>query len=246
MKSRRMRLGLFILIMILATISFAGSEKCSPENAKFKKSFNTITHSLLPKNVWRNEKEKELFFGCVEAEENFVENVIGKGQSIPIIINVPTTFGPDGVGTIYNGNRNLKIQPIEVSVEPGKEYVVALQYLGGTTFSAVIPYYSSAAITWIDTKTEIFSGSWDFHVQKDNTVYYPRYWDSMKFKVNYTYPNGGKVKKAFVRFMVISALMENADLSGFVVAEINQPIASHYIAEPKRDAIGIDKNGRFY
>ena len=247
MKSRRMRLGLFILIMILfTTISFAGPEKCSPENAKFKKSFSTITHSLLPQNVWRNEKEKELFFGCVEAEEKFVKEVIGENQSIPIFHNVAMTFGPDGTGTMLPGNmRDLKIYPLEIEVQPGKEYLIVLSYLGGMSYASVIPYYSSDAIEF-DSKTEIYSGAWDFHVQKNGTVYYPRYWDSMKFRVKSKYFNGKPVKKAIVRLMVVSAKMEQEALSSLVIFEASHASAKHYLAEPYRDAKGIDKYGNFY
>jgi hypothetical protein len=248
MKSRRMRLGLFILIMILfTTISFAGPEKCSPENAKFKKSFSTITHSLLPQNVWRNEKEKELFFGCVEAEEKFVKEVIGENQSIPIFHNVAMTFGPDGTGTILPGNmRDLKIYPLEIEVQPGKEYLIVVSYLGGMSFSSIIPYYSSDAIEWIDSKTEIYSGAWDFHIQKNGTFYYPRYWDSMRFRVKSKYSDGKPVKKAIVRLMAVSAKMEEEALAGFVIFEASHASAKHYLAEPHRDAKGLDKNGQFF
>ena len=248
MKSRRMRLGLFILIMILATISFAGSEKCSPENAKFKKSFSTITHPLLPQNVWRNEKEKELFFGCVEAEEKFVKEVIGEDQSIPFHVNMSSLFSPLGTGTIMPGNmRNLRVFPLEIEVEPGEEYIAIIQYLEGTSYISMIPYYSSDAIEWAQNSNNdiFFAGAWDFHVQPDGKVYYPRFWDSIKFKVKKNYSNGKPVKKAIVRFMLSLAYMEQDKSSLFALIRSSEPAASIFKTTPRKDATNII-NGTFY
>ena len=235
-----------LLFFLFSSLGFSGPEKCSPKNFKFQKSFDTIKHSLLPQDIWRNEKEKELFFQCVQSEEKFVKEVIGENQSIPIFHNVAMTFGPDGTGTILPGNmRDLKIYPLEIEVQPG-EYLIVVSYLGGMSFSSIIPYYSSDAIEWIDSKTEIYSGAWDFHIQKNGTFYYPRYWDSMRFRVKSKYSDGKPVKKAIVRLMAVSAKMEEEALAGFVIFEASHASAKHYLSEPHRDAKGLDKNGHFY
>ena len=247
MKSRFLKPVMMVMVLLFfSSLGFSGPEKCSPKNFKFQKSFGTITHSLLPQDIWRNEKEKELFFQCVKSEEKFIKEIIGEDQSIPVFYNVAMTFGPEGTGTILPGNiRNLKIYPLEIEVQPGKEYLLVLSYLGGMSYASVIPYYSSDAIEF-DSKTEIYSGAWDFHVQKNGTVYYPRYWDSMKFRVKSKYFNGKPVKKAIVRLMVVSAKMEQEALSSLVIFEASHASAKHYLAEPYRDAKGIDKYGNFY
>ena len=247
MKSRFSKPVMMVMVLLFfSSLGFSGPEKCSPTNFKFQKSFGTITHSLLPQDIWRNEKEKELFFQCVQSEEKFIKEIIGEDQSIPVFHNVAMTFGPEGTGTILPGNiRNLKIYPLEIEVQPGKEYLIVLSYLGGMSYASVIPYYSSDAIEF-DSKTEIYSGAWDFHVQKNGTVYYPRYWDSMKFRVKSKYFNGKPVKKAIVRLMVVSAKMEQEALSSLVIFEASHASAKHYLAEPYRDAKGIDKYGNFY
>ncbi len=247
MKSRFLKPVIMVMVLLFfSSLGFSGPEKCSPQNFKFQKSFGTITHSLLPQDIWRNEKEKELFFQCVQSEEKFIKEIIGEDQSIPVFHNVAMTFWPEGTGTILPGNiRNLKIYPLEIEVQPGKEYLIVLSYLGGMSYASVIPYYSSDAIEF-DSKTEIYSGAWDFHVQKNGTVYYPRYWDSMKFRVKSKYFNGKPVKKAIVRLMVVSAKMEQEALSSLVIFEASHASAKQYLAEPYRDAKGIDKYGNFY
>lgn len=248
MKSRFLKPVMMVMVLLFfSSLGFSGPEKCSHKNFKFQKSFGTITHSLLPQDIWRNEKEKELFFQCVQSEEKFIKEIIGEDQSIPVFHNVAMTFGPEGTGTILPGNiRNLKIYPLEIEVQPGKEYLIVLSYLGGMSFSSIIPYYSSDAIEWINSRSNIYSGAWDFHVQKNGTVYYPRYWDSMKFRVKSKYFNGKPVKKAIVRLMVVSAKMEQEALSSLVIFEASHASAKHYLAEPYRDAKGIDKYGNFY
>lgn len=236
-----------LLFFLFSSLGFSGPEKCSPKNFKFQKSFGTIKHSLLPQDIWRNEKEKELFFQCVQSEEKFVKEIIGEDQSIPIFANVAMTFGPDGTGTMLPGNiRNLKIYPLEIEVQANQEYLIVVSYLGGMSFSSIIPYYSSDAIEWIDSKTEIYSGAWDFHIQKNGTFYYPRYWDSMRFRVKSKYSNGKPVKKAIVRLMAVSAKMEEEALAGFVIFEASHASAKQYLIEPHRDAKGLDRNGQFY
>ena len=71
MKSmRRIFLEIIFLLTCINTAVFAGAEECSVSNAKFQKNYRPISHALLPNNVWRSEKEKELFFNCVRAEKN--------------------------------------------------------------------------------------------------------------------------------------------------------------------------------
>ena len=247
MKSRFFNPIMMVMVLLFSSLGFSGPEKCNPKNFKFQKNFNTIKHSLLPNDVWRNEKEKQLFFQCVQSEEKFIKEIIGEDQSIPIFHNVPMTFGPDGTGTMMPGNiRNLRIYPLEIEVEPGKEYTILVSYLGGMSYASIIPYYSSDAIEFDSGRTEIYSGAWDFHVQKNGTVYYPRYWDSMKFRVKSKYSDGTPVKKAIVRLMAVAAKMEEEALSGFVIFETSNPSAKQYLAEPYRDAKGLDKYGRFY
>ena len=248
MKSRFLKPVMMVMVLLFfSSLGFSGPEKCSPKNFKFQKSFGTITHSLLPQDIWRNEKEKELFFQCVKSEEKFIKEIIGEDQSIPVFYNVAMTFGPEGTGTILPGNiRNLKIYPLEIEVQPGKEYLIVLSYLGGMSYASVIPYYSSDAIEF-DSKTEIYSGAWDFHVQKNGTVYYPRYWDSIKFKVKTKYSNGKPVKKAIVRFIVSTAYMEQQSNSLFAIMETTHIGASQFLNTPTKQATYIDpKTHKFY
>ena len=51
---------MMVMVLSFSYLGFSGPEKCSPKNAKFQKNFGTIKHSLLPQDIWRNEKEKEL------------------------------------------------------------------------------------------------------------------------------------------------------------------------------------------
>lgn len=236
-----------IVFLMFSFVIFAGHDKCSPSNFKFNKTYSTITHSLLPNNIWRNEKEKEIFFNCVQSEEKFVKEIIGEDQSIPIVVNQTLSFGPGEAGVLMPGNqRDLKIFPVEVEVEPGKEYIIFLNYFGGLSFSSILKYYSSDAIQWQDSKIDIYSGSWDFRVQNNKTVFAPRFWDSMKFTVKNKYSDGKPVKKAIVRFMVVAAKMESESLSGFGIFETSNASIQKYLSEPYRDATGIDKNGHFY
>ena len=247
MKTRFLNHVMMVMVLLCSSLGFSGPEKCSPKNYKFEKTYNKITHSLLPNDVWRIEKEKQLFFQCVQAEEKFVKEIIGEDQSIPVFHNVAMTFGPDGTGTMLPGNmRDLKIYPLEIEVQPGKEYLIVVSYLGGMSYASIVPYYSSDAIEWIDSKTEIYSGAWDFHVQKNGTFYLPRYWDSMRFRVKSKYSDGKPVKKAIVRLMAVAAKMEEEALAGLVIFETSHPSAKQYISEPHRDARGLDKNGHFY
>jgi len=49
---------------------------------------------------------------------------------MPLEANMAVELGPDGTGSLMPGNtRNLKVYPVEVEVEPGKEYIAIIQYL---------------------------------------------------------------------------------------------------------------------
>lgn len=236
------------LLLISSFITFGGPEKCSPNNYKFTKKYNKITHSLLPNDIWRNEKEKKLFFDCVQSEEKFVKEVIGEDQYIPFKDNMSAQFSPEGTGKIMSGNRrNLRIYPIEIEVVPGEDYMAVVQYLEGMSYISMIPYYSSDAIEWDYTnKGPFFAGAWDFHIQANGTVYYPRFWDTIRFKVKKTYSNGKPVKKAIVRFMLSIAYMEENKSSLFAVIRYNEPSVSIFRATPRRDATMITRDGKFY
>ena len=132
MKSmRRIFLEIIFLLTCINTAVFAGAEECSVSNAKFQKNYSPISHALLPNNVWRSEKEKEVFFNCVRAEKKFVYEIIGKDVYMPLTTNMAVELGPDGTGSLRPGNtRDLKVYPVEVEVEPGKEYIAIIQYLG--------------------------------------------------------------------------------------------------------------------
>ena len=237
MKSmRRIFLEIIFLLTCINTAVFAGAEECSVSNAKFQKNYRPISHALLPNNVWRSEKEKELFFNCVRAEKKFVYEIIGKDVSMPLTVNMPVELGPDGTGSLKPGNtRDLKVYPVEVEVEPGKEYIAIIQYLGSMSYAALIPYYSSDAVEFINNKKDIYAGAWHFYVYDNGTVYYPRYWDSIKFKVKTKYSNGKPVKKAIVRFIVSTAYMEQQSNSLFTIIETTHIGASQFLREPTKE-----------
>ena len=249
MKSmRRIFLEIIFLLTCINTAVFAGAEECSVSNAKFQKNYSPISHALLPNNVWRSEKEKELFFNCVRAEKKFVYEIIGKDISMPLTVNMPVELGPDGTGSLKPGNtRDLKVYPVEVEVEPGKEYIAIIQYLGSMSYAALIPYYSSDAVEFINNKKDIYAGAWHFYVYDNGTVYYPRYWDSIKFKVKTKYSNGKPVKKAIVRFIVSTAYMEQQSNSLFAIMETTHIGASQFLNTPTKQATYIDpKTHKFY
>lgn len=249
MKSmRRIFLEIIFLLTCINTAVFAGAEECSVSNAKFQKNYSPISHALLPNNVWRSEKEKELFFNCVRAEKKFVYEIIGKDVSMPLTVNMPVELGPDGTGSLRPGNtRDLKVYPVEVEVEPGKEYIAIIQYLGSMSYAALIPYYSSDAVEFINNKKDIYAGAWHFYVYDNGTVYYPRYWDSIKFKVKTKYSNGKPVQKAIVRFIVSTAYMEQQSNSLFAIMETTHIGASQFLNTPTKQATYIDpKTHKFY
>ena len=249
MKSmRRIFLEIIFLLTCINTAVFAGAEECSVSNAKFQKNYRPISHALLPNNVWRSEKEKELFFNCVRAEKKFVYEIIGKDVSMPLTVNMPVELGPDGTGSLKPGNtRDLKVYPVEVEVEPGKEYIAIIQYLGSMSYAALIPYYSSDAVEFINNKKDIYAGAWHFYVYDNGTVYYPRYWDSIKFKVKTKYSNGKPVQKAIVRFIVSTAYMEQQSNSLFAIMETTHIGASQFLNTPTKQATYIDpKTHKFY
>ena len=249
MKSmRRIFLEIIFLLTCINTAVFAGAEECSVSNAKFQKNYRPISHALLPNNVWRSEKEKELFFNCVRAEKKFVYEIIGKDVSMPLTVNMPVELGPDGTGSLRPGNtRDLKVYPVEVEVEPGKEYIAIIQYLGSMSYAALIPYYSSDAVEFINNRQDIYAGAWHFYVYDNGTVYYPKYWDSIKFKVKTKYSNGKPVKKAIVRFIVSTAYMEQQSNSLFAIMETTHIGASQFLNTPTKQATYIDpKTHKFY
>jgi len=249
MKSmRRIFLEIIFLLTCINTAVFAGAEECSVSNAKFQKNYSPISHALLPNNVWRSEKEKELFFNCVRAEKKFVYEIIGKDISMPLTVNMPVELGPDGTGSLRPGNtRDLKVYPVEVEVEPGKEYIAIIQYLGSMSYAALIPYYSSDAVEFINNRQDIYAGAWHFYVYDNGTVYYPKYWDSIKFKVKTKYSNGKPVKKAIVRFIVSTAYMEQQSNSLFAIMETTHIGASQFLNTPTKQATYIDpKTHKFY
>lgn len=249
MKSmKRIFLEIIFLLTCINTAVFAGAEECSVSNAKFQKNYSPISHALLPNNVWRSEKEKELFFNCVRAEKKFIYEIIGKDVSMPLTVNMPVELGPDGTGSLRPGNtRDLKVYPVEVEVEPGKEYIAIIQYLGSMSYAALIPYYSSDAVEFINNKQDIYAGAWHFYVYDNGTVYYPRYWDSIKFKVKTKYSNGKPVKKAIVRFIVSTAYMEQQSNSLFAIMETTHIGASQFLNTPTKQATYIDpKTHKFY
>lgn len=249
MKSmRRIFLEIIFLLTCINTAVFAGAEECSVSNAKFQKNYSPISHALLPNNIWRSEKEKELFFNCVRAEKKFVYEIIGKDISMPLTVNMPVELGPDGTGSLRPGNtRDLKVYPVEVEVEPGKEYIAIIQYLGSMSYAALIPYYSSDAVEFINNRQDIYAGAWHFYVYDNGTVYYPKYWDSIKFKVKTKYSNGKPVKKAIVRFIVSTAYMEQQSNSLFAIMETTHIGASQFLNTPTKQATYIDpKTHKFY
>ena len=249
MKSmRRIFLEIIFLLTCINTAVFAGAEECSVSNAKFQKNYSPISHALLPNNVWRSEKEKELFFNCVRAEKKFVYEIIGKDISMPLTVNMPVELGPDGTGSLRPGNtRDLKVYPVEVEVEPGKEYIAIIQYLGSMSYAALIPYYSSDAVEFENNRQDIYAGAWHFYVYDNGTVYYPKYWDSIKFKVKTKYSNGKSVKKAIVRFIVSTAYMEQQSNSLFAIMETTHIGASQFLNTPTKQATYIDpKTHKFY
>ena len=249
MKSmRRIFLEIIFLLTCINAAVFAGAEECSVSNAKFQKNYSPISHALLPNNVWRSEKEKELFFNCVRAEKKFVYEIIGKDVSMPLKVNMPVELGPDGTGSLRPGNtRDLKVYPVEVEVEPGKEYIAIIQYLGSISYAALIPYYSSDAVEFINNRQDIYAGAWHFYVYDNRKVYYPKYWDSIKFKVKTKYSNGKPVKKAIVRFIVSTAYMEKQSNSLFAIIETTHIGASQFLNTPTKQATYIDpKTHKFY
>ena len=249
MKSmRRIFLEIIFLLTCINAAVFAGAEECSVSNAKFQKNYRPISHALLPNNIWRSEKEKELFFNCVRAEKKFVYEIIGKDISMPLTVNMPVELGPDGTGSLRPGNtRDLKVYPVEVEVEPGKEYIAIIQYLGSMSYAALIPYYSSDAVEFINNRQDIYAGAWHFYVYDNGTVYYPKYWDSIKFKVKTKYSNGKPVQKAIVRFIVSTAYMEQQSNSLFAIMETTHIGASQFLNTPTKQATYIDpKTHKFY
>lgn len=231
----------FIYLIFNSLVLLGGPEKCSQSNYKFNKTYTTIKHSLLPNDIWRNEKEKETFFNCVKSEEKFVSEVIGQDKSVSIEKNIVSNFGPDGVGTLMPGNRrNLHIIPIEIKLTPG-EYFAVVEYNGGISYMGVIPYYSSESVVF-ENKEYAFAGSWDFHYGKG---FYPRLWDSIKFTVKNKYSNGKKVDLAVVRFMLSSAYMEAISDTDFAIIDANHPAAKRFILRPFKDATQINENGMF-
>ena len=205
MKSmRRIFLEIIFLLTCINAAVFAGAEECSVSNAKFQKNYSPISHALLPNNVWRSEKEKELFFNCVRAEKKFVYEIIGKDVSMPLTVNMPVELGPDGTG-------------------------------------------SSDAVEFINNRQDIYAGAWHFYVYDNGTVYYPRYWDSIKFKVKKKYSNGKPVQKAIVRFIVSTAYMEQQSNSLFAIMETTHIGASQFLNTPTKQATYIDpKTHKFY
>lgn len=228
------------LLLIGSFITFGGPEKCSQSNYKFDKTYNKISHSLLPNDIWRNEHEKNLFFGCVKAEEKFVKEIIGEDKSVPLQKNTVSNFGPDGVGTLTPQNiRNLHIVPIEIRLTPG-EYIAIVEYTNGISYMGVIPYYSSESVEF--EKEYAFAGSWDFRY---GTGFFPRLWDTIKFKIKPKYSNGKTVSSAIVRFMLSSAYMEAISSTDFAIIDANHPVAKKYIITPYKDATQITKTGIF-
>lgn len=249
MKSmRRIFLRITFLLTCISSVIFAGAEECSVSNAKFQKNYSPISHALLPNNVWRSEKEKEVFFNCVRAEKKFVYEIIGKDVYMPLTTNMAVELGPDGTGSLLPGNsRNLKVYPVEVEVEPGKEYIAIIQYLGSTSYAALIPYYSSDAVEFENNRQDIYAGAWHFYVYDNRKVYYPKYWDSIKFKVKTKYSNGKPVQKAIVRFIVSTAYMEQQSNSLFAIMETTHIGASQFLNTPTKQATYIDpKTYKFY
>ena len=237
MKSmRRIFLRITFLLTCISSVIFAGAEECSVSNAKFQKNYSPISHALLPNNVWRSEKEKEVFFNCVRAEKKFVYEIIGKDVFMPLEANMAVELGPDGTGSLMPGNtRNLKVYPVEVEVEPGKEYIAIIQYLGSMSYAALIPYYSSDAVEFENNRQDIYAGAWHFYVYDNRKVYYPKYWDSIKFKVKTKYSNGKPVQKAIVRFIVSTAYMEQQSNSLFTIIETTHIGASQFLREPTKE-----------
>lgn len=249
MKSmRRIFLRITFLLTCISSVIFAGAEECSVSNAKFQKNYSPISHALLPNNVWRSEKEKEVFFNCVRAEKKFVYEIIGKDVYMPLTTNMAVELGPDGTGSLMPGNsRNLKVYPVEVEVEPGKEYIAIIQYLGSMSYAALIPYYSSDAVEFENNRQDIYAGAWHFYVYDNRKVYYPKYWDSIKFKVKTKYSNGKPVQKAIVRFIVSTAYMEQQSNSLFAIMETTHIGASQFLNTPTKQATYIDpKTYKFY
>ena len=249
MKSmRRIFLEIIFLLTCINTAVFAGAEECSVSNAKFQKNYSPISHALLPNNVWRSEKEKEVFFNCVRAEKKFVYEIIGKDVYMPLTTNMAVELGPDGTGSLLPGNsRNLKVYPVEVEVEPGKEYIAIIQYLGSMSYAALIPYYSSDAVEFENNRQDIYAGAWHFYVYDNRKVYYPKYWDSIKFKVKTKYSNGKPVQKAIVRFIVSTAYMEQQSNSLFAIMETTHIGASQFLNTPTKQATYIDpETYKFY
>jgi hypothetical protein len=249
MKSmRRIFLRITFLLTCISSVIFAGAEECSVSNAKFQKNYSPISHALLPNNVWRSEKEKEVFFNCVRAEKKFVYEIIGKDVYMPLTTNMAVELGPDGTGSLLPGNsRNLKVYPVEVEVEPGKEYIAIIQYLGSMSYAALIPYYSSDAVEFENNRQDIYAGAWHFYVYDNRKVYYPKYWDSIKFKVKTKYSNGKPVQKAIVRFIVSTAYMEQQSNSLFAIMETTHIGASQFLNTPTKQATYIDpETYKFY
>ena len=249
MKSmRRIFLRITFLLTCISSVIFAGAEECSVSNAKFQKNYSPISHALLPNNVWRSEKEKEVFFNCVRAEKKFVYEIIGKDVYMPLTTNMAVELGPDGTGSLLPGNsRNLKVYPVEVEVEPGKEYIAIIQYLGSMSYAALIPYYSSDAVEFENNRQDIYAGAWHFYVYDNRKVYYPKYWDSIKFKVKTKYSNGKPVQKAIVRFIVSIAYMEQQSNSLFAIMETTHIGASQFLNTPTKQATYIDpETYKFY
>ena len=237
MKSmRRIFLRITFLLTCISSVIFAGAEECSVSNAKFQKNYSPISHALLPNNVWRSEKEKELFFNCVRAEKKFVYEIIGKDVFMPLEANMAVELGPDGTGSLMPGNtRNLKVYPVEVEVEPGKEYIAIIQYLGSMSYAALIPYYSSDAVEFINNRQDIHAGAWSFYRYNNGAAYNLRVWDSIKFKVKTKYSNGKPVQKAIVRFFISTAYMEQQSNSLFTIIETTHIGASQFLREPTKE-----------
>ncbi len=167
---------------------------------------------------------------------------------MPLTTNMAVELGPDGTGSLMPGNsRNLKVYPVEVEVEPGKEYIAIIQYLGSMSYAALIPYYSSDAVEFENNRQDIYAGAWHFYVYDNRKAYYPKYWDSIKFKVKTKYSNGKPVQKAIVRFIVSTAYMEQQSNSLFAIMETTHIGASQFLNTPTKQATYIDpETYKFY
>lgn len=233
MNTRFLKPVMMVMVLLLFSLGFSGPEKCSPKNAKFKKTYQPIKNELLSSDLWRSEEEKELYFRCVEAEESTVQNVVGSNPH-PLYINRSDVFRPEGNAPMVNGSRQLKVYPLEILLEPG-EYAFWLYMPVMYSYGRAIFYYSSEAITI--EKPYVEAGSWNFK-------YFPRIYEGTIIKVSKTYKNGAPVKQAVLRVMLSIALFEEAQ--GGIEAGISDmpTIINRIKSRPIRDAVSF-KNGLF-